>query len=94
MTTMTPTLTIHPNLFHIRTTITFELPEKQYAAVTVHDLNGQLITVLLADDYLKGTYILDWDGRDSAGFEVPAGSYLICLQTTARRETQRVVFAR
>ena len=94
MTTLTPTMAIQPNPCDGRTIISFELTRQQYAAVTIHDNYGELVTVLMANERAFGRFALVWDGRNSAGQDMPSGVYLACLQTSALQETQKIVLTR
>jgi photosystem II stability/assembly factor-like uncharacterized protein len=58
-----------PNPFFTRTRIALDVP---LASAEVVDLSGRLVRVL---ESREG--ILEWDGRDGAGREVPAGVYFI-----------------
>jgi hypothetical protein len=89
-----PTLANRPNPFNPRTTITFELPDRQFAEVTIHDLAGRTVAVLTSGVLAAGAHALDWHGRDRAGREVPSGMYLVKLQLAAGEQSRKIMLAR
>jgi subtilisin family serine protease len=74
-----------PNPFHTRTTLHFmvgtgargnsgaEIPVE----VSVHDVAGRLVRVLLEDRLPAGPHSVKWDGRDANGLRSPSGVYLM-----------------
>ena len=76
--------------------VTFHYRLKVPSAVTIsiYDLNGRKIRVLLEKDKtINGIeYTAHWDGRDEAGNIVPDGMYLYVIGTGARdRMTGRII---
>jgi len=68
-------LSAYPNPFNPKTQIRFE----DYSgplAVTVHDLAGRQLRTLY-EGTSDGVVVLDWDGRDGEGRELPSGIYLL-----------------
>lgn len=79
--TPTATLSAHPNPFNPAVTLSFVLPDAGDASVTVYDLAGRVVAVLLASTALPaGTHTLAWHGRDTAGRPVASGTYFAILR--------------
>lgn len=66
----------HPNPFNPQTTISFDLPRDTEVSLTVFDLQGRLVRVLLeSTQYSAGNHQQVWDGRDVLGQTVASGIY-------------------
>ena len=70
-----------PNPFNPITTIRFALPERSAVNLSVFDLSGKLVDILIEDDYGRGSYSAQWRGTDIRGERVASGVYLARLTT-------------
>jgi hypothetical protein len=61
--------------------IRFFLPAMQKSSLEVFDPAGRRVRILAQGDQEAGLHELNWDGRDSAGREVPSGLYLVRLRS-------------
>jgi hypothetical protein len=68
-----------PNPFNPRTKFTITNPKGTRVVLDVHDLGGRRVRRLLAGDVVTGTAVVEWDGLDDQGREVPSGSYFARL---------------
>jgi hypothetical protein len=71
----------YPNPFNPRTTISFDVPEKEQEGVHVNlavfSVRGLKVKTLLAGQLMMpGTHQVAWDGRDEQGVAVGSGIYL------------------
>ncbi|MFN8177741.1 MAG: FlgD immunoglobulin-like domain containing protein [bacterium] len=73
--------TAGPNPFGESARIAFSLPRREAARISVYDVTGRTVRVLLDDVAPAGSRILTWDGRDGTGNRVASGIYLISLET-------------
>lgn len=64
-----------PNPFDNSTKINFELTVSSRVILTIYNLLGQKIRVLIDRMYGPGSYECEWNGRDSDGRSVPSGVY-------------------
>ncbi|MCI0405185.1 MAG: T9SS type A sorting domain-containing protein, partial [candidate division Zixibacteria bacterium] len=63
----------YPNPFNANTQISFALPKAGKTTLEVFNILGQKVNTLV-DEYLTaGTRIVNWDGWDVSGREVPSG---------------------
>ena len=69
-----------PNPFNPRTNIRFELPDDLPVHLQVFDLRGRLVRTLVDAPLTAGRQEIAWDGRDQAGRNVGAGTYLYRLE--------------
>jgi C1A family cysteine protease len=65
-----------PNPFNPLTNLRYALPRAGDVAVTIHDLQGRLVRVLVRGTQAAGEHQVAWDGRDDRGKPVPSGPYL------------------
>jgi hypothetical protein len=59
--------------------------------VSVVDLSGRLVKVLVDGPLAPGNYEASWDARDEEGHRVAAGVYFVRLATSQSTESRKVV---
>jgi len=79
-----------PNPFNPQTTVGFTLPARQRVRVTIHDLQGKLVRILLDETLPDGPHEEPWNGRDHAGRVVAAGVYVVRVQGTNAAARQKI----
>ncbi|HPF36757.1 MAG TPA: FG-GAP-like repeat-containing protein [Candidatus Krumholzibacteria bacterium] len=84
----------YPNPFNPSTRIAFALPADDRARLTVHDLAGRLIAVLVDEDLPAGGHAVDWHGRTRNGAPAPAGVYLYRLETSRGARAGRMLLVK
>ena len=80
-----------PNPFFRATRISFDLPHATSVKVAVFDVAGRLVRVLEHGALAPGSYVVPWDGRDTAGRNVGSGRYFVRVETPERSVTTSVV---
>jgi hypothetical protein len=78
------TVLLHPNFpnpFNATTVITFELDRNTPVGLTIYNLSGQRVKVLLNRPLSAGAHRLIWDGTNQQGHPVASGVYLLHLTT-------------
>ena len=65
-----------PNPFASSTRIRFELSEPVHVTLTIYNLLGRKIRVLVDESHGPGRYAPTWNGMDGDGRAVPSGVYL------------------
>jgi hypothetical protein len=83
-----------PNPFNPLTTISFSLPRTRRVKLTVFDLAGHAVRVLVAEERPAGRHEVRWDGTDDSGRSVPSGVYVCRLETGAIRMTRRMALVK
>ena len=73
----------YPNPFNAETTIRYALRQPSAVRLTVYDMLGQRVRVLVDGVRSEGTHAVVWDGRDERGEWVSSGTYFCRLE--ARR---------
>lgn len=77
----------YPNPFAKTTTISYRVYEPAPIRISIFDLQGREIALLLeSDNAERGDYTISWDGIDTFGNQLPAGVYLCSIRigTTER----------
>jgi len=82
-----------PNPFNPSTSITYNVPEGERAAVRleVFDLRGQRVRVLAQGVHEPGAYTVIWDGTATGGRVLPSGVYFCRLSTLGFSATRKLV---
>jgi hypothetical protein len=87
-------INLFPNPFNPQTIISFRITRVESVRISVYDLTGRRIVVLADRDFEPGRHSVRWDGRDGFGRSVPAGAYLVRLESSRSVATHKVVLAR
>ena len=87
-------LSNHPNPFNPHTNIKFALDQPQHTEVAVYDLTGRLLGVLADRIYAAGDHSVVWNGKDAMDRAVPAGTYVVRLETESGVEARKVMLLR
>lgn len=81
----------YPNPFNPGTEIPFTILEAANVELTVYDLQGRQVSILVEQYYAAGQYVASWNGRDDSGNSVPAGMYLCQLQAGSSLERIKMI---
>ncbi len=84
----------YPNPFNPDTRIVFELPRDLRVQLTVYDVRGHLVKVLVDEQRTVGRYEEAWHGLDAAGRRVASGVYLYTLTTEDGVQSGRMVLSK
>ena len=66
----------YPNPFNPETTISFSVPESGHVTLTIFNLMGQQVRVLIDEMVDRGEINIKWNSVDEAGNNVSSGIYL------------------
>lgn len=84
-----------PNPFNPQTTIAFDLPRQEAVRLSVYDVSGRLVDVLIDNEIAaQGRNEVVWRGRDMAGRVVSAGVYFYRLEAGLYSETKRMTLVK
>lgn len=90
----------YPNPFNPSTVIPFTIVANDDSGspvpvnVTVYDVRGRRIAVLVDRDYPPGEYQVAWNGKNQAGEAVESGIYLYRLDSAGYTATKRMIIAK
>jgi hypothetical protein len=84
----------YPNPFNPSTTFSFEIPgtanTEHPVTLTVYDIRGRLVKMLVNTDLEPGSHKIHWDGRNDRGATVTSGIYLYTLTAGEERYTRKM----
>jgi len=81
----------HPNPFNPITNIAYELDGAADVNITVYNMLGREVAILVADFQPAGTYTVQWRGIDRSGHSVSSGLYFYTMQTEGFSATQKMM---
>ena len=80
-----------PNPFNPSTRISYDVPQTSRIRLTIYNLLGQEVVVLVDGVQAVGRYTVDWHGTNTQGHSVASGVYLYRLTSeTGFTETRRM----
>jgi len=84
----------YPNPFNPRTNLGFGISDFGFVSLSIFDVVGKKIIILVEKELPPGEYEVQWDGRDSAGRKVESGVYFYTLKAGGFQATRKMVLAR
>ena len=79
----------YPNPFNPTTTFEFSIPRSLFAHLSIYNLLGEKVAVVVDEQLPAGTHHVRWDASDQ-----PSGVYFYRLQAGEFVETRRLVLLR
>jgi hypothetical protein len=83
-----------PNPFNAATTVRYALAADATVAVDVYDLRGRRVAELERATRPAGVHDLEWDGRRPDGRALPAGTYILRIQSSIGDATHKLALVR
>lgn len=80
-----------PNPFRSSTAISFSLPARMEATLTVYDVGGRHVATVFSGTLAAGSKEVSWDGRDSRGRPASSGVYFYRLNAGGRILTRKML---
>ena len=81
----------YPNPFNPNTRIRYQLAQAGPVSLTVYNILGQQIRILVQQPQAAGFYQVLWDGKDATGHEVADGMYVYRLASSRGTLALRMV---
>ena len=81
----------YPNPFNPETRLTFSLPNEQEIELTVYNLKGQKVRLLVSGQLSAGQHSVVWEGKDDNGKPVGSGLYFYKLKTKDKELTKKML---
>jgi len=82
----------YPSPFNPETRIDFTMKEKGRVELSVFNLQGRMVRLLVSKQLGAGTHSVVWDGRDANGQVAPSGIYLYKLQVNGFETMRKMEF--
>jgi hypothetical protein len=87
-------VSVSPNPFNPRTTITFNVDRDQRVKLVVHDVRGRQVRRLASEVFPQGDHTVSWNGNDDDGRAMPSGIYLARLNAETGVQTRKMMLVR
>lgn len=84
-------ISIFPNPFSTSTTIEFSLATTKHIKLSILNILGQEVKLLVNEKMNAGSHQVSWDGRNAIGNKVSPGIYFVRLESGAYKTIRQVV---
>jgi len=81
----------YPNPFNPTTRIQYAVPREGHVRITVYDVAGREIAILVDGNKAAGNYIAAWDGRSMNGVQAASGVYFCRLDAAGFTATRKML---
>ena len=81
----------YPNPFNSSTMVKFNIPKPSLIDLSVYDLTGRKVAVLLSQNVAPGFHEIIWNGKDDKFLNSPSGVYFIMLKTNQYRKAKKML---
>jgi endoglucanase len=82
---------IYPNPVKTNTTIYYFVPKVSHTDITIFDISGKKIAILVNEVQAQGNYSVSWDCKNAVGILVETGIYFCRLVTSGIVKTVKLV---
>jgi len=84
----------YPNPFNPMTIISFSMPGSLPVNLSIYNVRGERVRVLVDEVRGAGRHEVAWDGADDHGRSVSSGTYIARIQSSAGVQNRKMVLAR
>jgi hypothetical protein len=81
----------YPNPFNPMCNIEYSLPRGSHVRLSIYNILGQKVRVLVDEDQSAGYKSIRWDGRDNQGREVTSGIYFYRIEARDFVQSKKMV---
>jgi hypothetical protein len=81
----------YPNPFNPETVIRYALPEDCQVELTIYNILGQKVKILVDEYENAGFKMVSWNGRDGKGLEVSSGVYFYVINAGRYFDVKKMV---
>jgi len=81
----------HPNPFNLGTAITYNLPRQSQVKLSIYNLLGQQVDVLIDGDQPEGNHSVNWNGTDYRGRTLSTGIYFYRFEADDVVQTKKML---
>jgi len=85
-------LTNYPNPFNPVTHIQFAVPATQHVRLSIYNILGKRIKILVNDVLPAGWHKVQWDASDENGRQISSGIYFYALEVAEQRIVKKLIF--
>jgi len=84
----------YPNPFNPKTELSYSLDAEGPVRLSIHDVLGREIAVLVDSHQASGSHRVSWDGRDARGKSASSGVYFAKLRALGRESSRKLVLSK
>ena len=84
----------YPNPFNPTTLINFDIPEDSFVKVSVLDIKGREVSVILEGEQTAGSQSITWEAVDNYDNNLPSGVYLCLMKVKDYISTKKMILLR
>ena len=84
----------YPNPFNSSTAFNYILPDDHHVNISIYNILGQLVKVLVDNEQTSGIHLIRWDSRNFYGSSVPSGIYFIRMKYSDKSTTRKTLLLR
>lgn len=81
----------YPNPFNPITNLDYELPKRSKVQISIYNVLGQQVKILVNEEQNYGSHSIFWDGLDQLGNEVSTGVYFARMTTSSFIKTKKML---
>ena len=81
----------YPNPFHSNTKIFYQLPRSSQVEITVFDVLGREVALLMNENQPAGAHTVEWRANDNYDMNLPGGVYFYRLRAGSFIKTMKMV---
>ena len=81
----------YPNPFNPTTMIQYDLPEDSFVSINIYNMIGRHVRTMLNKRITAGQRSIIWDGTNSSGQPVSAGTYFFTIKTDQFSSTKKMI---
>jgi len=59
--------------------------------ITLYNINGKIVKSLTNEKFNKGKHVINWDGSNDSGENIPKGFYLCELIINGKKEVHKII---
>ena len=82
----------YPNPFNPTTNFRYDLQKPSHVKLTIHDVVGREINVLINKRQHSGSKVIQWDATNLKGDAVSAGVYFYAIEINGLRDVGKILF--
>ena len=84
----------YPNPFNSSTKIDFYIKESGKTKLSIYNIKGEKIKIILSDNLEAGEHTVQWDGKNSANKDVNNGIYFYKLESNGFSHIKKMVLSK
>ena len=81
----------YPNPFNSQTSIEYQLPLSGRIVLSIYNMLGQEVKMLVDENQSAGYYSVVWNGNDNSGKKMTSGVYLFTIETKDFIQTRKLL---